>query len=130
MQRAGLPHLSDVPGRYLSAGQKRRVNLARLGLAPAPLWLLDEPTTALDRAAVARFAGEIARHRAAGGIVVLSTHVDLDLADSARLDVSRFHRPPDLDIDADDTAPADGLPPPIGPGDGPVDVDPASRVRP
>jgi len=91
LARFGLSHLADVPGRYLSAGQKRRVNLARLALQPAPLWLLDEPTTALDRAAVARLAGEIARHRAGGGMVVLSTHTDLDLADPLVLDVSAFH---------------------------------------
>lgn len=90
LARWDLAHLADVPGRYLSAGQKRRVNLARLALAPAALWLLDEPSTALDRASVARLAAEITRHRRAGGMVVLSTHTDLDLTDPAVLDVSRF----------------------------------------
>lgn len=85
-----LGHLADVPGRYLSAGQKRRVNLARLGLVDVPLWLLDEPSTALDRASVGRLAGAIARHRDAGGMVVLSTHTDLDLRDPTHLDVSDF----------------------------------------
>jgi len=90
LDRMGLGHLADVPGRYLSAGQKRRVNLARLLLAPAPLWLLDEPTTALDRASVARFAALIAEHREGGGMVVLSTHTDLDLSAPDVLDVSDF----------------------------------------
>lgn len=92
--------LADVPGRYLSAGQKRRLNLARLGLDAAPLWLLDEPTTALDRASVARFAAVVARHRAAGGMVVLSTHTDLDLQEPTVLDVSRFGVDPDDGVEA------------------------------
>lgn len=90
LDRFGLAHLAEVPGRYLSAGQKRRVNLARLALAPAPLWLLDEPTTALDRAAVARLAELVRDHRAAGGMVAVSTHMDLDLADPVPLDLSDF----------------------------------------
>ncbi|WP_114392218.1 heme ABC exporter ATP-binding protein CcmA [Oleisolibacter albus] len=90
LERFALDHLADVPGRYLSAGQKRRLNLSRLALAAAPLWLLDEPTTALDRASVARLAAEIRRHRASGGMVVLSTHTDLDLEAPAVLDVSDF----------------------------------------
>ena len=90
LDRFGLAHLAEVPGRYLSAGQKRRVNLARLALAPAPLWLLDEPTTALDRAAVARLAELVRDHRAAGGMVAVSTHMDLDLAGPVLLDVSDF----------------------------------------
>lgn len=90
LERFALGHLAAVPGRYLSAGQKRRLNLARLALADAPLWLLDEPSTALDRASVARLAGEIRAHRARGGIVVLSTHTDLDLENPQVLDVSDF----------------------------------------
>lgn len=88
-----LPHVADLPGRYLSAGQKKRVNLARLALAPArvaPLWLLDEPATALDRDSVARMAASIQAHRAAGGLVVLSTHSPIDLPGASQLDLSRF----------------------------------------
>ncbi|WP_372397796.1 heme ABC exporter ATP-binding protein CcmA [Azospirillum sp. HJ39] len=77
LERLGVPHIAAVPGRYLSAGQKRRLNLARLLAAPAALWLLDEPTVALDRAAIAQFEGLIAEHRAQGGMVVLSTHTDI-----------------------------------------------------
>lgn len=79
LARLGVPHIAGVPGRYLSAGQKRRLNLARILAAPAPLWLLDEPTVALDRAAVRLLEGIIAEHRAAGGMVVLSTHADIDM---------------------------------------------------
>lgn len=90
LKRMGLSHVADLPGRYLSAGQKRRVNLARLCLAEAPLWLLDEPTTALDRQSVARLAAEVAAHRRAGGMVVVSTHTDLDLESPQVLDLSDF----------------------------------------
>lgn len=70
----GIGPLADVPGRYLSAGQKRRVALARLLAAPAPLWLLDEPKTALDADASRRVDAAIARHRDNGGMVVVSMH--------------------------------------------------------
>lgn len=80
---AGLEGLDDLPGRYLSAGQRRRLALARLELGHAALWLLDEPTLGLDVASVARLEGRIARHRAAGGLVLLATHVPLAL-DGAR----------------------------------------------
>lgn len=89
----GMAHVADMPGRYLSAGQKKRVNLARLALAPAaraPLWLLDEPATALDRDSIARVADMIARHRAEGGMVVLSTHSDMDVPGAALLNLADF----------------------------------------
>jgi len=85
----GLSHLASVPGRMLSAGQKRRVALSRLIAAPVPLWLLDEPTTALDRASIAILESVIARHRAAGGMVVLSTHSDLNLDDALSLNLEQ-----------------------------------------
>ena len=62
----------------LSAGQKRRLALARVIAASAPLWLLDEPTTALDAASVSRF-WICAGHRASGGLMIASTHLPLDL---------------------------------------------------
>lgn len=70
----GIGELADVPGRYLSAGQKRRLALARVLSAPAPLWLLDEPKTALDADAAARLDAVIAGHRASGGMVVVAMH--------------------------------------------------------
>lgn len=74
LEAFGLDRLADVPGRYLSAGQRRRLALARLLAAPAPLWLLDEPRTALDQAALASLDAAIARHRETGGMVVVALH--------------------------------------------------------
>ena len=89
LARFDMAGLADVPGRYLSAGQRRRANLARLALRPAPLWLLDEPTTALDKSAVALLAAAVAAHRAAGGMVLAATHLDLGLANVAVLELAR-----------------------------------------
>ena len=83
----GIRALADVPCRFLSAGQKRRVALARLCVRPAALWLLDEPATALDAAAQARLGEAVARHRAGGGLVVAATHSDLGLGDARSLDL-------------------------------------------
>lgn len=85
-----IKHLYDVPGRFLSAGQKRRVNLARIIAAPAPLWLLDEPTTALDKATIKRMEQAIGAHRDQGGQVVLSTHADVNMPGAKILDVAEF----------------------------------------
>jgi len=71
--------LADLPARVLSAGQRRRLGLARLALGVAPLWLLDEPTTGLDAASVERLGALLARHRAAGGLVIAATHLPLPL---------------------------------------------------
>jgi heme exporter protein A len=79
LDRLGLAPLATQPARLLSAGQRRRLNLARVAAAPADLWLLDEPTTALDADSVARVATLVAEHRAAGGRVALSTHGALDV---------------------------------------------------
>lgn len=86
----GLEGLADLPCRYLSAGQRRRLALARLELGRASLWLLDEPTLGLDAASVARLEARIARHRAAGGLVMLATHVPLALPDAGRLALEDF----------------------------------------
>ncbi len=85
-----LAELADTPGRVLSSGQRRRLSLARLLVGRADLWLLDEPTVGLDDASVRAVAGMLAEHRATGGSVVLSTHVDIDLPDAVRLDLSDF----------------------------------------
>lgn len=81
----GLPHVAEFAVAYLSAGQKRRVALARLLVAWRPVWLLDEPTTALDVAAQARFADLMRVYRAEGGIVVAATHAPLGLDDAETL---------------------------------------------
>lgn len=93
LQAFGIAHLADVPARYLSAGQKRRLTLARLVATPAMLWLLDEPTTALDADAVVRLRRAIGHHRAGGGLVVVSTHADLDLAGARSLDLGTAEAP-------------------------------------
>jgi heme exporter protein A len=75
----GLARLTNLPAAYLSAGQKRRVALARLLVSRRPLWLLDEPTTALDRAAQGLLGKIMAAHRAAGGSIIAATHASLGI---------------------------------------------------
>jgi heme exporter protein A len=74
----------------LSAGQKRRLGLARLLVTGRPLWLLDEPTVSLDVASVALFAGVIRRHLAAEGAAIIATHVDLGLPEARVLELDPF----------------------------------------
>jgi heme exporter protein A len=81
----GLSALAGLPCRTLSAGQRRRLALARLTLGDAPIWLLDEPTLGLDLASVARLGGLLAAHRARGGIVLAATHLPLPLLDAREL---------------------------------------------
>ncbi len=84
----GLASLADLPARMLSAGQRRRLALARLALSAAPIWLLDEPTLGLDVASVARLGGLLAGHRARGGVVVAATHLALPLEGAEELSMS------------------------------------------
>jgi heme exporter protein A len=76
----GLAHVAHLPAAYLSAGQKRRAALAKLLVARRPIWLLDEPTTALDAASQALMEKIMASHLAAGGMIVAATHTRLNLA--------------------------------------------------
>jgi heme exporter protein A len=85
LEAVGLGALADLPARLLSAGQRRRLALARLALRPAPVWLLDEPTVGLDEASVARFGAMAARHRAGGGLIVAATHLPLPLPGATAL---------------------------------------------
>lgn len=87
LDAAGLQRQRHLQGGYLSAGQKRRLALARLLLKPATLWLLDEPTNALDTSAVAWLGELLAGHRAKGGMIILASHVDVPLKDARRLDL-------------------------------------------
>lgn len=75
----GLSHAANLPVAYLSAGQKRRAALARLLVAWRPVWLLDEPSTALDAASQARMAKIMAAYLAQGGMIVAATHAELGL---------------------------------------------------
>lgn len=81
----GIGHLADLPARYLSAGQRRRVSLTRMLTAGATLWLLDEPTTALDAETSDVLRTLIGDHLGVGGMAVISTHTDLDLANTTTL---------------------------------------------
>ncbi|MCK5831199.1 MAG: cytochrome c biogenesis heme-transporting ATPase CcmA [Methylococcales bacterium] len=79
LKKVGLFGYEDVPCHTLSAGQQRRVGLARLYLSSAPLWILDEPFTALDKKGVAEKETLIAQHVQAGGCVILTTHHNLNI---------------------------------------------------
>jgi heme exporter protein A len=83
-----LSDLASVPAGYLSAGQKRRLGLARLLLAKRPLWLLDEPTVSLDAASLEWLARLMQAHIGAGGILVAATHAPLGLATQRTLELS------------------------------------------
>lgn len=90
LQRFRLDSFADWPCRFLSAGQRHRLALARLIASPAPLWLLDEPTTGLDESASTVLTELIAEHRAAGGCVAIATHLTLPIADAATLPLDRY----------------------------------------
>jgi heme exporter protein A len=79
LDAVGLGHAAALPVAYLSAGQRRRVGLARLLVARRPLWLLDEPTAALDAGSQARLAAMMRDHLGGGGLLVVATHAPLDL---------------------------------------------------
>lgn len=80
LDRMGLRRVADLPTRVLSAGQRRRTALTRLLLAPPPLWILDEPFTALDAAAVSLLQETLEAHVTGGGMAVLTSHQPLALA--------------------------------------------------
>ncbi|HEX5080389.1 MAG TPA: heme ABC exporter ATP-binding protein CcmA [Geminicoccaceae bacterium] len=85
LDRFGLRALAATPARHLSAGQRRRLALARLLIAERPLWLLDEPGVGLDVANRDRLEQAIATHRAQGGMVALATHGDTTIGDAMEL---------------------------------------------
>ena len=85
-----LGGLVDRPAASLSAGQKRRLGLARLLVTGRPLWVLDEPTVSLDAESVGLFAAVVRAHLAAGGAALMATHIDLGLAEARVLDLTPF----------------------------------------
>ncbi len=95
-----LDGIADWPCRWLSAGQRRRLALARLIVTPAPLWLLDEPTASLDADGERRLVAAIEMHRAAGGCAVIATHQALALGDARVLALEDYA--PAIDERADD----------------------------
>ena len=82
LQTLGLGGLGDVPGAFLSAGQKKRLCLAKLLLGKRALWILDEPSVSLDVDGVALVAGLMKKHCEAGGMLLVTTHVDIGLGDA------------------------------------------------
>lgn len=86
----GLPGITHLPFGYLSAGQQRRFAMAKLLVAHRPLWILDEPTAALDVAADRLFASLVTRHLERGGLVLAATHQPLGLADIRQIEMTGF----------------------------------------
>jgi heme exporter protein A len=80
LAKVGLDHATHLPAAYLSAGQRRRLSIARLLSVKRPVWLLDEPTNALDAAGQSLFASLMADHLAHGGLIVAATHAPLGIA--------------------------------------------------
>jgi heme exporter protein A len=90
LERMNLRTLRDRPAQNLSAGQKRRLGLARLMVTGRPLWVLDEPTVSLDVASVALFGQVVRDHLTAGGMALIATHIDLGLPEAQVLDLTPF----------------------------------------
>lgn len=82
LKTLGLDILRDVPGAFLSAGQKKRLSLAKLLLGKRPLWILDEPSVSLDVDGVALVAGLMKAHCQDGGMLLVTTHVEIGLGDA------------------------------------------------
>ncbi len=93
LEKFGIAGIADIPARFLSAGQRRRLSLARLAAITRPVWLLDEPTVALDQAAISRFAELTADHLAKGGIAIAATHTDLGLAHTRVVEFTKTGSP-------------------------------------
>jgi heme exporter protein A len=92
LDRVGLSQRAEVPGRGLSAGQKRRLALARLLIDPRPVWLLDEPTAALDVEGRKLVDQLVSERRAAGGLVIAAIHGE-GFAGSRTLDLTALPKP-------------------------------------
>lgn len=99
-----MADLRNRPAAQLSAGQKRRLGLARLLVTGRPVWVLDEPTVSLDNFSVKLFADRVRDHLAAGGAAVLATHIDLGLDSAREMDLAPFKATAPTDDDDFDEA--------------------------
>ena len=108
LEALDLGFLADQPVRVLSAGQKRRLGLARLALVERRVWLLDEPTVSLDTKSAERVAGMAREHCVGGGIVIAATHIDLGIEGAARLDPAAFAPGEAVGVTTRDDAVLDG----------------------
>ena len=99
-----LDALRDRLAGTLSAGQKRRLGLARLLVTGRPLWVLDEPTVSLDTKAVAMFSNAVRAHLETGGAALIATHIDLGLPDAQVLDITPYRADPSARAGASDEA--------------------------
>lgn len=99
-----LTALVDRLAGTLSAGQKRRLGLARLLVTGRPIWVLDEPTVSLDAASVEMFGSAVRAHLQNGGTALIATHIDLGLAEAAVFDVTPFIARRDVAVGSSDEA--------------------------
>ncbi len=90
LEAMNLTALADRPAQNLSAGQKRRLGLARMLVTGRRVWMLDEPTVSLDAASVALFGQAVAAHLGGGGAALIATHIDLGLPKTRVLDLAPF----------------------------------------
>ena len=93
LDQFALDALAEIPAGYLSAGQKRRLGLARLAVAKRPIWLLDEPTVSLDVASVKVLTDAIDAHLKAGGMAVIATHLPMELVSVRSMQLGRAQVP-------------------------------------
>ena len=103
LETYALVPLKDRRAGSLSAGQKRRLGLARMLVTGRPVWVMDEPTVSLDTDAVQMFAQAVSAHLGQGGAAIIATHIDLGLPEAQVVDVSRYKASLD-EISADDEA--------------------------
>lgn len=99
-----LDSLRDRFAGTLSAGQKRRLGLARLLVTGRPIWMLDEPTVSLDTSAVEMFAQAVQKHLERGGAALIATHIDLGLSEARTLDIAPFRADVQARLGASDEA--------------------------
>lgn len=94
LEKVGLAGTYDIPAAYLSAGQKRRIAIARLLVTKRLIWLVDEPTAALDSASEAMFSNLLRTHMDGGGMVIAATHQPLGLENTKKLNMDEHQAEP------------------------------------